>query len=404
MKLEEVFDQPGEAWLVMERLVNDGSPSGARTTTSGETSPQGAGLPFRLPFYACEGIATVAAHPGLPGLQLPEGFPVHPDLDPATEGGLGGDAAVVGTVSVVPTSSGRTVAVIDPSASEVHLKLHYPRILGRFKRKLDAQRALAAIDTTTILADPRVTLPDTLAFLPEPVAFLTPTGVAAVVRSPAPHPAGKHGALVPLFSLVSSDRRRPSDPTLLTQLLTHEADPVGYVWSQLLCPILDGWGHLALDLGLLCEWNAQNLLVDLTDTGAVARIVFRDLQGTHRDVVRRPPWASHLESTDYRTMTGADPEADGAQRSWLFDFKLGEYVLDLLVAAVSPSPEVRTDLTTALRDRFDARVGSAGIGTTDLFPKDGTTFAQPPGQLTDGRWLERRQGPPTYRSIGGSPT
>lgn len=399
MRLDDVLASPGVAWLAMERYVNDGSPSGITTTTSERTSPTGPYPDFELPFFSCPGVAVrttgpAISDPGLPG----DAFPVHPDLDSATEGGLPGDhpPALVDTVKVTPTSSGRTVAITDPRVRLVHVKLHYPRVLGRFARRIDDRRADAALDTSALLADARAGLPAEVAFLPESAALVAPGGTAAILRSPTPYPHRDTAALVPLFALFSRDRHRPDDPTLLRQLLEGDPDPAATVWDRLVRPILDGWTHLALHLGLLAEWNAQNLLVELDAEGRLGRIVFRDLEGQHRDPARRPSWTTLVTATDHRVLT-ADDTAARQQRSWLYDFKLGDYVLDPLVAAVAHESEGRVALAAAVGERFAHHLDGAGLATGDLFPLDGCTYAQPSGPVRDHRWIEPRPAPPRYR-------
>ena len=111
MKLDEVLGDPTTAWLTMERYVNDGSPSGITTTTSDRTSPTGPFAHFQLPFYSCPEVTVRSAGHQFHDPDLPAAaFPVHPDIDPATEGGLPADHApiTVDTVRVTPTSSGRS--------------------------------------------------------------------------------------------------------------------------------------------------------------------------------------------------------------------------------------------------------------------------------------------------------
>lgn len=399
MKLADVLAQPEAAWLAMERYVNDGSPSGVTTTTSARTSPTGPYPDFELPFYSCPGLTMRTTRPALPDPGLPgEALPVHPDLDSATEGGLAEDhpPALVGTVRVAPTSSGRTVAVTNPRRHPVHIKLHYPRILGRFPRRIDVRRADAALDTTALLVDHRAELPSDVAFLPEPAALVAPSGIAAILRWPTPYPHHDAVALVPLFALFSRDRRHPDDPTLLQQILEGDPDPATTVWDRLLRPIVDGWVHLAVRLGLVPEWNAQNLLVELAPDGQLHRIVFRDLEGNHRDPTHRPDWASPIEATDHRVLTTEDTAAR-QQRSWLYDFKLGDYVIEPLVASTARRPDHRTALATAVRERFVHHLDGAGLTAADLFPLDGCAYGQPPGPVRDRRWIEPRTTPPLYR-------
>jgi hypothetical protein len=399
MKLDDILADPAAAWLAMERYVNDGSPSGVAATTSERTSPTGPYPDFELPFYACPDVELLTSGPAPPDPGLPSGaFPVHPDLDSATEGGLSGDhpPALVDSVRVTPTSSGRTVAVTDRRIRPVHIKLHYPRILGRFARPINARRAKAALDSSALLADPRAALPAELAFLPEPAALLAPSDTAAILRWPTPYPHREPAALVPLFALFSTDTRHRGDPALLRQLLEGDPDPTATVWDRLLRPIIDGWVHMALHLGLIPEWNAQNLLVELSADRKFGRVVFRDLEGQHRDHAHRPDWASPLETDDHRILT-TDDTAARQQRSWLYDFKLGDYVLEPVVTAVARKPDDRARLATAVRERFTRHLDSAGLTASDLFPLDGCTYAQPAGPVKDGRWIEPRLTAPIYR-------
>lgn len=396
MNLDAILDNPATAWMAMERHLNDGSPSGVTTTTSTSTSPTGPDPHFELPFYQCP-YSTIGDRPADLERHRPAGFPVHPDLDPRTDVGLD-DPELVATIPVIPTASGRTVALAD-APDQLHLKLHYPKTLGRFTRRLDQPRATAAIDTSALLNDHRTQLSPAVGFLAEPTGLIAPSGSAAIIRrgTPRPNTSSPEPAIIPLFSLWATDTTRPTDRPLLPQLLTASTDsPTDTVYHRLLEPIVDGWLELGLTLGLWCEWNAQNLLVTIDTNGQIQRVIFRDLQGIHRDPQRRPNWAPHLPTDSYRTF-GRDPDADRRQRSWLFDFKLGEYVLDPLLA----NPLIvdhRPHLTEAIRARVDHR--TAGL---KLFPPGPTTWGQPPGQLVDGRWITERNSPPRYRTPASNP-
>jgi hypothetical protein len=402
MKLDEILSSPVASWLIMERLVNDGSPSGySSKSTSVATRPSGGTNWFNLPFYPCHCLRLDTVPPGMTSSpQLPtSAFPVHPDLDPVTEGGLTVSDAkyAVRQVRVSPTASGRTVAVIEGPQPGVHVKLHYPRLVGRYSRKLTAHAAAAALDTTRLLVDSRSQLPANLAFLPEATALLAPSGVAAILRSAVPHP-GRPGrdALIPMFSLFSRDQRRPHEATLLDQLIETAPDPTEFVWAHLLHPVLEGWVHLALRLGLLAEWNAQNLLVELDGAGRLDRIVFRDLQGNHRDRERRPTWASALGSSAYRVL-GADGESDRNQRSWLYDFKLGQYVFDPLIASAARRGADACALQELIREGFGRHLDIAQLEWREFFPTDGSWCDQPPGESRPGAWIQRRTTVPRYR-------
>jgi hypothetical protein len=404
MKLDEILSSPTASWLIMERLVNDGSPSGySSKSTSVTTRPSGGIDSFNLPFYSCHSLHLETVPPGMTSSpQLPTGaFPVHPDLDPVMEGGLTASDAKYATrqVRVSPTASGRTVAVMEGPQPGVHVKLHYPRLIGRYSRKLTTRAAAAALDTTRLLVDTRSQLPANLAFLPEAVALLAPSGVGAILRSPVPHPEHPPPyAIIPMFALFSRDQRRPHEATLLDQLIDTAPDPTEFVWARLLHPVLEGWAHLALTLGLLAEWNAQNLLVELDGAGRLGRVVFRDLQGNHRDPERRPTWARALDSSAYRVL-GGDCEADRNQRSWLYDFKLGQYVFDPLIATAGRRGADPCALQERIREEFGRHLDIAQLEWREFFPADGSWCDQPPGESRPGAWIQRRTTVPRYRLL-----
>ena len=300
--------QPGGAylsWQYAERYLGGGTRSYSRFAADLEISteyhPQHGAARFDVPtfwvppdrgHYLVGGIASA----------LPERYrsgaafllPVHPETltVPAIRAALAG-CPPGPPIAAVPSANARTVFVVgfDGGPAEPHfLKLHYPKRLSRFTRRLRRQ----VIELQLWVADElwRIGTP----FLPEvaggvlghdPVEawgfLLREAAVRGEPSRPGTVPPGTvppepvPPVTVPLFALYGQDVRAPADPTLLEQLIDHSGEPAEqWLTSRLVEPLVRLFLDTLLRTGCALELHGQNTLLCLDADLRATRLAYRD--------------------------------------------------------------------------------------------------------------------------------
>jgi len=349
MLLDQFAKEPLKSLQYAERYVNDGSPSGFAKTTSEATSPIGTSSSFHL--FAATAPAKLFSSlgyiPTWPGEELQqEWMLIHPDMVSAKEL-LYPQIRIqpMEKLQVVPTSSGRTVQFVSRKSSD-YVKLHYKGILGRFERDLPLRKAFIGPEVSQIIETGfrEGIIGNEFAIMPE-------TG-ARVLRVPnqgcewgmvwrssqAIGPTTtKIQYIIPLFSFFSHDRFAPKDPLLLSQLISlSNQPPIDFILQTLLSPILNAFFALISRLGMLPEWNAQNLLVGIGEKSDTVAIIARDLGETDRDlqILRARGLRTDFTTSPFRCID-EKREDYYAIHSLKFDFKLGEYVITPLLSTTA---------------------------------------------------------------------
>lgn len=213
MILDQISANPSDALVSMERYVNDGSPSGFSFThtTSAATCPRSSVDSFRLHVVTARAGTSIRELGIMPAeLDCGEGTKpmfVHPDMIGDQHlMSLACSDGRLSNFSVEPLSSGRTVRIRSNSITG-YLKLHYGRHIGRIRRPVSLERALAVIENDEILTQLIETgkMPPTFAFFREPGVrlFCGETGEWGMIWRP-PLAYGTHVAricyVVPAFS------------------------------------------------------------------------------------------------------------------------------------------------------------------------------------------------------------
>jgi hypothetical protein len=175
---------------------------------------------------------------------------------------------------------------------------------------------------------------------------LTQSAFGYVVRSATPGPiADRFDRLIPSFSLWATP------PSGTERLLAALARRIGksplQVVAQFLTRLVRFYLYLALEWGLLPELNAQNLLVAVCFEAGELIPCVRDMQDVFVDAVQAPRQFD-ARLSDYKTLTPRSADVH-ERRSFSYDFKLGVYVLDPLIAQASEDPGVRDDLVELVR-------------------------------------------------------
>ena len=217
-------------------------------------------------------------------------FCIHPQLlemcpdDPYVRQSLSTSSACK-TISVVPSSSTRTLYVADPGVPHA-VKVHFPFKISRYTRKMRDEVIEQAVNVSQELENGIEQLDKRFAFLREVIGVvhknLDPDSARGenwgyLVRDMIPFPRhADTGSLVPGFALFGEDYYDPATPLLLFDLIG-EQDPLNFVLDNIMLPIIRHWIGCFLHFGFLLEPHSQNVLLELNRDNSVRRIVHRDL-------------------------------------------------------------------------------------------------------------------------------
>jgi len=384
MLLREIAGRPTIARRYMERYVNNGSPSGFthKYTSSPETSPFGPTPSFPLPTASLPDFL-IEDLGGLPDWLCPGQIPLHPDM--AREELIISNVGNINDtpLQVTPTASARTVEVIDPTYNGF-VKLSYKGLLGRVDRQISRSHALAAIDVTSILdrATKEQILPTVFSFLRESGARVGSLNTSngkryewgTVFREIDPFPRQASTAfLIPVFSLFASDVNAPAHPPLLNQLCELQELPADeYLFHNVITPTVVCYFELLLTCALQFECNAQNVVLGFDSKGNVTTVAFRDFESVDKDL----SLSEHLKlgmvfSSSPFKCVHRDLYNYSTKHSFMYDFKLGEYILSPIIATV-PEETARSRLAKRTKDLGKSYVDRL---PPSFFPSDGQWYS-----------------------------
>jgi ferric iron reductase FhuF-like transporter len=380
MLLAKLIERPTEALCYMERYINDGSPSGFSQShaTSPETAPLGRSSPFRLYAVDCapEELSVFGSFNNACTFVNAYEMLLHPDMAGTVPSRL---TFPLERFLVSPTASARTVHV--HVSKPMHLKLHYDGIIGRLNRSLGEREASYAVHINTLLEKYvyRHRAPKSFGILPEPYArvakFSTVVArvevgmvfrsLVAVVSSKQPH------ALIPGFALFSRDRLEAKSLPLALQMQAASKLPATeFLLECLLYPLIDSYFSVLLQLGLQSECHSQNIVIGISQEGAPTCILLRDMESVDTDRSLQeelglkvdPPPVMHkvIDRSQYNYQI---------KHSFMFDHKLGEYLIDPLIRCFEDADLVKA---AVIEDAIRHRVGNFLPSLPgDFFPTDG---------------------------------
>jgi len=237
------------------------------------------------------------------------------------------------SIQVAATASTRTVFAI-PRAGDVpphFIKLHLPRNISRFNRRLRRKNICNSVAVTRDLAHFQF---DKFAYLPDVLGFTFGEEDIAwgfLVREAAPRPFRGTARLIPCFALYGRDLRNPADPPILVQLIERlGADPESFVTEQIMVPIVECWARVVRERGILLESHVQNTLLELDEDFRPARIVHRDFDVWVDPEIRK---RAGLDSPFWRV--GLDSGRSTEQHySLVYDHFIGREFFAYLAAVV----------------------------------------------------------------------
>lgn len=368
MKLENIIKNPTEALDYMERLVNNGSPSGFTeiNATSDKTNP------FKSEGFYLKMISSgsLTVYGKLPEeLCETEGLIVHPDW----ENHINNKKIIRDTaLYVIPTSSFRTVKVL---GKDYYIKLSYPGVIGRMRRDLEEKHLFSCIQMTQILnslvCDEQVN--KLFAFLPETAGAIISLGngysTGYIVRSA--NPVGKNtkniAYVVPAFSLFGKDRKNTSDLEILNQILLYKKAGNDYLLSDMIQPLIDIYFDCLLKEGISAEMHSQNILFGFDKDWNVASIILRDLESIDKDITIRAAIGKSTFINSYKTIKDSDYNYR-IKHSFMFDHKLGEYLVEELIVCASKVKYV--DENSLRKSIKEYTCNKYGEYFGELFPSD----------------------------------
>src|SRR5205807_7088165 len=234
MELDRVL-QGDQALLYMERYVDEGtrtySAFAAKSEVEPEYRPQSTRPSFELiSVFAPESqVSIFQAGPqhGLLKFYVQSAevrFLIHPETwaSPGIDNLDELHALRRGEpLQVAPTASTRTVLTTEtPENIPAHfIKLHYPRRISRFNRRLRRKNIRNSVEATCDLGHVSF---EKFAYLPDSLGFSYGDGAnpwGFLIREGKPRPFRGTRFLVPYFALYGGDLQRPDDRPVLVQMI-----------------------------------------------------------------------------------------------------------------------------------------------------------------------------------------
>ncbi|MER7009745.1 hypothetical protein ABT297_42820 [Dactylosporangium sp. NPDC000555] len=291
MRLIDARD-PIALWQYAERYLGVGtrtySPYAADLDIAEEYHPQRGTTTFELPTFRVPAGLGAYRRAAIPSAlhELYAGddavlLPVHPNtLDSPDLLGAGelSRCAPGPSLTVVPSANARTVFVTAVAGRPVEphfVKLHYPRRLSRFTRRL--RRPVIELQLWVSDDLVRAGLP----VLPEVGGGWFDPGLGEdawgfLVRSARPLRQAPP-VTVPLFALYGRDLHAPGDPTLLEQLVAASGeDPAEFVAGRVIVPMVRLWCEAARATGCPLETHGQNTLFAFDLATHRTKVLYRD--------------------------------------------------------------------------------------------------------------------------------
>ncbi len=340
-----------KSYIYMERYINNGSPSGFSIhTTSKETQPKNGYETFPVKIIEFDETIEVKEIGETHCYSLPPRCVFcHPDniKQPIFQDNRE-HWREIGYISVSPTASGRTVKCV--GEHQFFIKLDYIGMLGRITRNLDLQRLQSAYEVTKIIGNALGSgkMNKKFAMLREDygrVAYL-PIGdgrfyeFGFVLRDNqivSVTDCENELFLIPTFSLFGTDIFAPESKPLIVQLFEKQDKPVNdFAFEDVFKPIIDCYFDVLINCGLCLEAHAQNMLVAIDKNYKIRCIVARDFESVDKDLPLREFLGlsnDEIVAKNYKCLRKTDYNYQ-IMHSFMFDFKLGFYLLDPLIEAL----------------------------------------------------------------------
>ncbi len=278
MRLQQIIENPIEAFGYMERYVNNRALLRAYLKPLQHPFRPEDNCQFELPYHLVHkgDISSFAfdttdlpIYYGRDSVRLaihPQIIREYPDIVPD------------GFFSAQPTSSGRTVLI--PGERPFFAKLHFPHKLGKYTKHLTLRKTAKSVVVSYLLERLRDSgrLNEKVSVMPEVAGFIRGAGttneVGVVYRK---FPTGyipKVSILIPLFSLWNKDIQHPEEPTLFEQVISTQ-HPETFITS-LITKLLSAYSAI-INNGIVPDPHEQNLLLEVNADLSICKLIMRDL-------------------------------------------------------------------------------------------------------------------------------
>lgn len=402
MLISQIQEDPIASFDYMERLVNDGSPSGFTQVhnTSRETNPlYSEEFNVKKLYLSKNGQIISRGECGSADIVSSEEqfIYIHPDLLNEETNPTFYDILSIGDIedgmTVIPTSSSRTVRI---KGTNHFLKLHYPGVIGRLKRDLGELQLSFAIEITRVLNEVKQkgNLPDVFDFMPEYYGRVGKTNdyeIGFLCREMPLYNGSNY--YIPAFSLFSSDHQSPKDDRLLVQLLRHHSDrPLSYLLNDICFPLIDSFFHCAFNLGLISEMHSQNVVFLFNNEWRTKKVLLRDFESIDVDFsIREELGLNEIEPCPENKKRRVEKEDYLKRHSFMFDHKLCEYLIDPLVKCAASTGLIENNIVKQIKEYITDKYGRQLIG---FFPNDNFWYKYP------NKEIDRSSSSRPYISMG----
>jgi len=238
------------------------------------------------------------------------------------------------SVLVAPAASTRTVLTV---AKPHFIKLHYPRYISRFIRRMTKNIIQNSVEVSKGLS--HISAPH-FGFLPETIGIAFGEGPQSwgfIIRETLARPMlDEKRFLIPLFALYSRDLKKSRDLPLIIQLIElHEQDPVKFTLEYIMKPIIKIWCLSLKEAGFLFEMHGENTLLELNDQRFPVRIVYRDLD-IDIDIEMREKLGLHINFPKTRHITYEREKT----YSLIYDGFIGHHLFDYITEVLQEYYEI----------------------------------------------------------------
>ncbi|NOQ24513.1 MAG: hypothetical protein GQ564_04050 [Bacteroidales bacterium] len=333
-------------YLYMERYINDGSPSGfSDITSSHPTKAKSSNRHFHIIGLSFSDKVIIQDYGNKPDFIDEWQMLAHPDMIYRPENNALLKECTkfeLTAILVSPTSSIRTVKMLDKNGW--FIKLHYDGLIGRIVRKLERNHAVSAVEVSKIIekAIDAQKLPKKFFIQREPFARIINLQDekqklyewGMVLREPFTYPFNdKVKSLIPAFSLFSEDPKNTNHKSILTQLIAKQTKCVeDFLFEDLIAPVFESYFELLLKCGLQLECHAQNTLFGIDENFGIVGIVAKDMESIDKDISLMGDLniSQNIEIMNYKCLLKDDYNYQ-KMHSFMFDFKLGEYLISPII-------------------------------------------------------------------------
>lgn len=394
MKAKNIFKNIDEAFIHMERYVNEGSPSGwtKKRTTSLSTSPFVGKESFPLQEFGDSTMETVLIgerHPLLLDVNY-----CHPDSKEYNSTVLqsGGIQLYDSDVIVAPMSGGRTLFILSKQYKGF-IKLTYDvGRLGRVDRQMKYEHCMSSYEVSETIKqaidDGKFDI--TYSLLRERSGKVTkiPAGDnvyewGTMLREYEPYPKAHYRKqLVPGFSLFAKDyysEESLKDDYLINQFIELSGIPADEYLLDVIKMSVDAWFQTLINCAFILELHGQNCYYEVDENYVIKRIVIKDMDSVDKDITLakflglRTEWDSFPYACFYKASPEDHPWYYSIRPSYMYDFKLGQYILLPLINAVSTKYNINIE---KIKDEIKSYVQNKYLPSLpkDYFPEDGSWY------------------------------